>query len=52
MVDAKCRECGLEIYEGELRYRSLDAYDEDPEPYCPSCEGDDLQFFETEKARD
>lgn len=51
-VEAKCRDCKLEIYEGEVRYRSLDAFDQDPDPYCPSCQGDNLQFFETEKARD
>lgn len=45
-VEARCRECGLEIQEGELLYRSLDVHDKDPEPYCPSCQGDDLEFRE------
>ena len=51
-IEARCRECGFEIQEGELPRRSLDAFDTDPEPYCPSCQGDDLEFFETEKPRD
>lgn len=48
-IEAKCRDCGLEIAEGEMRHRSLDAYDQDPEPYCPSCQGDDLEFFDNER---
>lgn len=52
-VEAKCEVCGFEILEGEVPHRTLDAYDPDPgDPYCPSCESDQLKFFETEKARD
>lgn len=48
-VEAKCRECGLEIQEGELPRRTLDAYDTGPgDPYCPSCQGDDLEFYESD----
>jgi Zn finger protein HypA/HybF involved in hydrogenase expression len=44
-IEAKCKECGAEIVDGCLPYRSLDAFDNDPEPYCPACEGDDLEFM-------
>jgi hypothetical protein len=44
-IEAKCKECGAEIADGCLPYRSLDAFDNDPEPYCPACEGDDLEFM-------
>jgi hypothetical protein len=48
VIEAKCNECGAEIAEGCVPHRSLDAFDDDPEAYCPSCQGDDLTFFNTE----
>ena len=53
VTEAKCLDCKVMIKEGCVPYRSLDAFDQDPgDPYCPNCEGDNLQFFETEQARD
>ena len=43
-IEAICRDCGQKIAGGCIPYRSLDAYDNDPEPYCPACEGDNLEF--------
>ena len=51
-IEAKCRECGMEIADGCLPYRSLDAFDDDPDPYCPKCEGDDLEFFAPRERED
>ena len=45
-IEARCRDCGQEYAGGTIRYRSLDAYDDAPEPYCAVCESDDLEFFE------
>jgi hypothetical protein len=39
-----CLDCGLKAECETLNYSSLDAYDEDPEPFCPNCEGNNLQF--------
>ena len=46
-IVAKCLECGMEIADGCLSYRSLDAFDEDPEPCCPSetCGSGNLEHF-------
>ena len=44
-IEAECRDCGQKIADGCMTYRSLDAYDDDPEPYCPNCEGDNLKFL-------
>jgi len=54
VIEAKCRDCGQEIAEGCVPYRTLDAFGPIDDPYCPNteCESDDLEFFETEKARD
>lgn len=48
LIEAECRECGQQIVEGEVRYRSLDVNDDTPEPYCPYCESGDLKFFPQE----
>ena len=44
-IGAKCLECGLEIPDGEIPTRSLDAFDEDPDPYCPQCDSDSLELL-------
>ena len=41
---AICRECGAAYEDGEIAYRSLCAFDDDPEPYCAACESDALEF--------
>lgn len=48
IIEARCKECGFEIPEGGVPHRSLDAFDDDPEAYCPNCQSDDLTFFNTE----
>lgn len=42
-VEAICMTCGQLFLEG-LDYRSLDAYDNDPEPYCSQCDDSNLYF--------
>ena len=43
-IEAICKDCGQRFAGGTIRYRSLDWHDEDPEPYCPVCDGDNLEF--------
>ena len=45
-IEAICLDCGQKLAGGCIPYRSLDAYDDDPEPYCPACEGGNLEFLE------
>ena len=44
-IETVCNECGQKYAGGELYYRSLNIYDDEPEPYCVVCESDDLTFL-------
>ena len=41
-----CRDCEKWIPDEELVYYSLDAYDEDPDCFCPYCGSDYLDEVE------
>ena len=43
-IEAICRDCGQKFAGGCVQYRTLDAYDNDPEAYCPVCDGINLEF--------
>jgi hypothetical protein len=43
-IEAICNDCGQKFAAGCVQYRSLDAYDDDPEAYCPECDGSNLAF--------
>ena len=43
-IEAICKDCGQKYAGGCVQYRSLDAYDNDPEPYCAVCESGNLEF--------
>ena len=47
-VEAECLTCGQKFAGGTMQYRSLDAYDDNPEPYCPVCDDSNFKFFEVE----
>ena len=39
-----CLDCGMEGECEVLNHGSLDAYDDDPDAFCPECHGDNLNF--------
>lgn len=43
-IEAICLDCGQKFAGGCVQYRSLDAYDDNPEAYCPECDGINLEF--------
>ena len=43
-VEAICLDCGQQFAGGCVQYRTLDAYDDNPEAYCPVCDGSNLEF--------
>lgn len=45
-VEATCLDCGVTYAPGYVQYRTLDAFDDNPEAYCAVCEGINLEFSE------
>lgn len=38
----RCLDCGREFDEEGVIYYSLDAYDDDPDGFCPYCQSDHI----------
>jgi len=43
-IEAICLDCGQQYAGGCVQYRTLDAYDENPEAYCAVCDSINLKF--------
>ncbi len=49
---AECKDCGAWFEARNVVRYSLDAYDEDPDSFCPGCGSDHLKFHKPREDRE